>query len=119
MNTLTKFSILSVLLLSTLLIPLSIVYADGTNDADFISQNVPSAMVAGQQYEVSITMENTGTTTWTKAAWYRLGAIHTPSGLWNSGRVYLADEDSIAPDQQKTFTFTVTAPSTPGNYNLR
>ncbi|MFH1551059.1 MAG: NBR1-Ig-like domain-containing protein [Planctomycetota bacterium] len=119
MNTLTKYSILSVLLLSTLLIPLSIVYADGTNDADFISQNVPSAMVAGQQYEVSITMENTGDTTWTESGWYRLGAIHTPAGLWNSGRVYLSGEESIAPDQQKTFTFTVTAPSTPGNHNFQ
>ena len=119
MNTLTKYSILSVLLLFILLIPLSIVYADGTNDADFISQNVPSSMVAGQQYEVSVTMENTGDTTWTKATNYKLGAIHSPAGLWNSGRVYLADEDSIAPSQQKTFTFTVTAPSTPGNYNFQ
>jgi len=118
-NTLTKYSILSVLLLSTLLIPLSIVYADDTNDADFISQSVPSAMVAGQQYQVSVTMENTGTTTWTSATNYKLGAVHSPADLWNTGRVYLTGEDSIAPDAQKTFTFTVTAPSTPGNYNFQ
>src|SRR5205085_8449421 len=37
------------------------------NDATFVSQSVPTTLVAGQQYTVTVQMQNTGATTWTAA----------------------------------------------------
>ncbi|MGE0519939.1 MAG: M12 family metallo-peptidase [Candidatus Binatia bacterium] len=94
-----------------------VVNGTGTGrNAAFVSQSVPSSMIAGQLYSVSVTMQNTGGTTWTAASYYRLGAQY---GGWGPTRVYLGAQDSIAPGQQKTFTWTVRAPSTPGTYNFQ
>ena len=77
-------------------------------------------MSAGQQYSVSITMRNTGGTNWTAGNLYRLGAINPYDNFnWGMNRIALAGSDSIAPNQQKTFIWTVQAPSTPGTYNFQ
>jgi len=91
-----------------------------TNNAQFIAQTVPAAMTAGQNYTVSVTMSNNGTTTWTDAATYHLRS-QNPSfnTTWGVDRATLAAGDSIAPGQQKVFTWTVTAPATPGTYNFQ
>jgi hypothetical protein len=91
-----------------------------TPNAAFVTQSVPTAMIAGQQYMVSVTMQNTGGTTWTAAALYRLGAInpHDNTNWGGFNRVGLSVGDAIAPGQQKTFAFVVTAPS-PGTYNFQ
>ncbi len=92
----------------------------GPPNASFVSQTVPSSMVAGQQYSVSVTMRNTGGTTWTPGALFRLGAINPVDNFnWGMNRVSLAGGDSIAPNQQKTFTWTITAPSGSGTYNFQ
>ena len=91
--------------------------ADGSS---FISQVVPVALKPGQGATVSVTMKNTGTTTWTEASGYRLGSQNPQDNLiWGTGRVYLAAGESIAPGQQKTFTFTVTAPLVASSYNFQ
>jgi hypothetical protein len=36
----------------------------GLDNAAFVSQSVPTTMLAGQGYPVSVTMQNTGSTTW-------------------------------------------------------
>ncbi|MDD1654133.1 MAG: carbohydrate binding domain-containing protein [Methanomicrobiales archaeon] len=93
-----------------------------TNNAQFITQQVPDTMTAGQLYTVSVTMKNTGTSTWTAANNYRLGSQNPQDNkIWlrTSHRVNLGGSDAIAPGQQKTFTFTVTAPSTTGTYNFQ
>jgi uncharacterized membrane protein len=88
------------------------------NAAEFVSQSVPSVMQPGQQYQVSVTMQNAGSNTWTAGA-YKLGP-QNPHDNTNWGpRVDLAGGDSIGSGQQKTFTWTVTAPSTPGLYNFQ
>jgi RHS repeat-associated protein len=88
------------------------------NNATFVSQSVPTAMNAGQQYNVSVTMYNAGTTTWTAANAHRLGSQNPQdNGTWGTGRVNLPA--SVAPGQSATFTFTVTAPATPGTYNFQ
>ena len=87
--------------------------ATGDN-ASFVSMSVPQSMAVGGTYQVSVTFKNTGTTTWTAANNYRLGAQDPQDNTtWGTGRAYLSSTDSIAPGQQKTFTFTVTAPATP------
>ena len=45
--------------------------AEGSDNALFDSQSVPTTMVVGQGYDVSVTMRNTGSEAWTDAANYR------------------------------------------------
>ena len=86
----------------------------------FVSQSVPTTMNAGQQVNVSVTMRNTGTTTWSAGNLYRLGAINSYDNFtWGFNRVAFAASDAVGPGQQKTFSFAVTAPSTPGTYNFQ
>jgi RHS repeat-associated protein len=92
--------------------------ASSPNSATFISHSVPTSMVAGQSYSVSVTMQNTGTNTWTSASLYRLGSQNPQdNGIWGTGRVALPA--SVAPGSQITFSFTVTAPATAGAYNFQ
>lgn len=87
-----------------------------TDDAAFVSQTVPS-MMTGHSYSVSVTMSNTGTSTWTAGNYY-LGSQNAPGNTtWGLNRTNLAS--SVAPGQQGTFSFNVTAPSTPGAYNFQ
>jgi RHS repeat-associated protein len=89
------------------------------NNATFVSQTVPTTMSAGQQYNVSVTMHNSGAKTWTAADQYRLGAQNPQDNkTWGFSRINLP-ASSVAPGQSATFNFTVTAPSTPGTYNLQ
>jgi hypothetical protein len=77
-------------------------------------------MLASHQYSVSVTMKNTGTTTWTDAAGFRLFA-YNPSGntRWGFDRVRMPSNVSIPQGSSYTFNFMVTAPSTPGSYNFQ
>ncbi|MDO8953021.1 MAG: NBR1-Ig-like domain-containing protein, partial [Draconibacterium sp.] len=86
------------------------------NNAVFISQNIPK-LIQGQKHTVSITVKNTGTTTWTKDANFILAA-QNPEGnkTWGPDRVTLNEGDSILPNAEKTFTFEITVPDFDGNY---
>jgi len=91
-----------------------------SNDAGFVSQDVPNPMCIGQTYPVRVTMKNTGSSTWTAAANYRLGSQNPQDNtIWGIGRVDLLPVDAIAPMQNKDFVFSVSAPSYPGNYNFQ
>ena len=72
-------------------------------------------MTAGQGYPVQITVQNTGTTTWTEAAGYKLGGVGD-SDPFAFPRISLDPSDCIASGQSKVFTFTMTAPSLAGSY---
>jgi RHS repeat-associated protein len=89
----------------------------GLDNAAFVSQSVPATMVAGQTYEVNVTMQNTGSTTWA-AGTVGLGS-QNPQGNANWGPSKIALTSSVAPSAQTTFTFNVTAPSTPGTHNFQ
>jgi Putative Ig domain/Ig-like domain from next to BRCA1 gene len=89
----------------------------GINDATFISQSVPASMNAGQTYSVSVTMRNSGSTTWA-AGVYRLGS-QNPAGNLTWGVNQLSLPVSVAPGSGATFAFSVTAPSTPGAYSFQ
>jgi len=92
----------------------------GTNDAQFVSQSVPATLTAGQSVAVSVTMRNTGTTTWTEAAQYRLSSQGPPDNtVWGVNRATLSSAASVAPGQTHTFSFTLTAPASPGTYLWR
>ncbi|MES2161416.1 MAG: NBR1-Ig-like domain-containing protein [Pseudomonadota bacterium] len=90
------------------------------NAATFVSQSVPAAMVAGQSYNVSLTMKNTGNTTWTTANKYYLGSQNPYDNYtWLGSANRLTLPVAVAPGQQQTFSFTVKAPATAGNYNFQ
>jgi hypothetical protein len=91
--------------------------APPSNNAAFVSQNVPASMTASQSYSVSVTMSNTGTTTWTVVTYY-LGS-QNPQGntTWGLNQVNLTT--SVPPNSQAVFNFSVTAPSTAGTYNFQ
>jgi hypothetical protein len=88
-----------------------------TDDATFDSQSAQASMLAGSSHSVSVTMNNTGTTTWAAGTYY-LGS-QNPAGnnIWGLNRVNLASP--VAPGGKGTFTFNVTAPATPGAYNFQ
>ena len=96
------------------------------NDAQFINQSVPSIMVAGQRYSVSVTMKNNGSANWTglgENGWgtgYKLGVQNPENNFnWNTTRGYISAGESVAPGQTKTYTYNVTAPRIPGNYSFQ
>ena len=88
--------------------------------SQFISQDVPTAMVSGATRAVSIIMKNTGEAIWTKTESYRLGSHNPPNNTtWGTNRGLLSDTDSINQNQSKTFTYNITAPATAGVYNFQ
>ena len=91
-----------------------------TNNAQFIAQTVPTTMTAGGTYTVTVTMRNTGTTTWTDAETYHLRSQNPPKNfIWTVDRASLAPADAIAPNQDKVFSWTVTAPAVAGTYDFQ
>ena len=86
--------------------------------AAFASQTVPAEMAADQSYPVSVRMRNTGTAAWSAAENDRLGSVNPPDNeAWGFHRV--AVPAVVAPGAEVTFTFTVKAPRTPGEYNFQ
>jgi len=104
-------------LLSVLL--LAAASAQAANNAAFVFQSVPTTMTPGQSYAVSITLQNTGTTTWSSAGNYRLGTQNPQDNSTWTGSARVALPQSVAPGQNVTFSFNVTAPATAGMYNFQ
>ncbi|MCV9385267.1 NBR1-Ig-like domain-containing protein [Reichenbachiella ulvae] len=90
------------------------------NWAAFSSQNVPSSVGLGDTLTISISMTNSGNTTWTLADGYYLGSENPrDNNTWGRTRVQLDGADSIEPGDTKVFTFDVVAPTTSGVYNMQ
>lgn len=95
---------------------------NATLNAGFVSQQVPTALLAGSSYTVQVVMRNTGTQNWTAAGAnpIRLGSINpTDNTIWGMHRVGLATGETVAPGATKTFNFIVRAPIAPGTYNFQ
>jgi hypothetical protein len=94
----------------------------GRNGAVFVSmpRRPPLVLVAGRQYDVALTMRNTGTTVWHAegAQPYRLGAHHPrDTTRWGVGRIDVPSE--VRPGTDATFTFAIVAPTAPGRYHFQ
>ena len=88
------------------------------DNAGLVSQVVPEHLLPGQTNVITVRMVNIGSTTWTAADNYFLGATNPPDNLtWGLNRVSLLNE--VAPGAVATFTFEIVAPLTPGVYNLQ
>ncbi|HEX7288493.1 MAG TPA: hypothetical protein VF532_20080 [Candidatus Angelobacter sp.] len=81
-----------------------------------LSQSVPaSPLLAGRSYPVSITMKNTGITTWTHHGSnpQRLGSQDPQDNtVWGLARVNVPG--TVPPQALAIFDFNITAPTTPG-----
>ena len=89
-------------------------------DAVFVSQSVPTRVAQGTLFTATVTMRNTGTTAWTAANSFRLGSQSPQDNtVWGTHRVMLAATDKVHQNQQKSFTFNLTAPVTPGFYTFQ
>ncbi|MDG6348790.1 hypothetical protein QAA18_08590, partial [Luteimonas sp. 8-5] len=86
-------------------------------NADFITQGVPTTMVAGQSYAVSVTMSNNGSDGYD---WYDAALeSQNPTGNTTWGLSQVPVGTSVPPGYDHIFNFTVVAPSTPGTYNFQ
>jgi len=84
-------------------------------EADFVSQSFPATMLQGETKTVSITMKNTGTSTWNAANGYAIGP--EPDGVL-FGVSHRSVTGDVPPGASATFTFDITAPAA-GTYNLK
>jgi RHS repeat-associated protein len=88
-----------------------------SDDAALAGQRVRAAMTSGQRYTVSVTMKNTGSTTWTADAGYALGA-QNPRDNTNWGIARVRPGAAVPPGQAYTFAIPVTAPAV-GSYDMQ
>jgi len=89
-----------------------------TDAAQLVASTLPTSMETGQAITVRLTFKNTGVSTWTEAAQYRLGAANDQDPF-AAARQLLAPGEVIAPGQQATFSFVMTAPANPGTYHTQ
>lgn len=76
------------------------------------SQNFPTQMTPGQNFTVSVTMQNTGTSTWDSG--FILESQNTPSNLWTT--LNRPVTGTVNPNGTFTFSLPIIAPATPGAY---
>jgi hypothetical protein len=93
----------------------SVVVGLPDDGSELVSQFVPSAMIAGRSYQVSVTLRNTSVKTWTAEDGYSL--INTDNrAVWGITKVDL--HAPAPPAHGITFNFQVTAPRVPGSYRF-
>lgn len=87
--------------------------------AAFVSQSVPTAMNAGQAYDVSITLRNLSPSAWwPQDSQNRLGSQNPQDNMtWGLARVELPS--FVLPQGLAVFGFRVTAPPNNGLYNFQ
>jgi hypothetical protein len=98
-------------------------YYGGNNNyrATWMGDAVPKIMKAASTYTVSVTVRNDGWNSWPRSQSYGLGFSIEPEGsppLYYK-RSYGPDGSNIGTGQTITYTFDITAPQTPGIYDVQ
>lgn len=96
----------------------SVQVAVAPDNAQFVSQSVPTSVGPGTTFSATMTFKNTGTNTWTSAAAYVLRS-QNPAGNTTFGTSQLNLPATTAPNANATFTQNFTAPTTPGTYQFQ
>ena len=91
------------------------------DDSQFLMQIMTNEMTADSRYEVSVTMQNTGKTIWTKKDGYALGFLDKLLNIENNNLKFtkISLTDDVPPGKEVTFSFPVKAPSAPGTYEYQ
>lgn len=80
---------------------------------EYVSDNIPSTMQAGQTANVTVTLRNRGVS-WYASRGFKLGAVGDSDPFASFGRV--DPSGGVRPGDTCSFTYTLTAPGTPGTY---
>lgn len=86
-------------------------------NAQFVAQSVPSTMEPGGAYLATVTMVNNGDTTWATGTHFLGSQNPQDNTTWGFSRVALPH--NVAPGEQVSISFAVTAPSQEGDYNFQ
>ncbi|NTX01860.1 S8 family serine peptidase [Myxococcus sp. CA040A] len=93
--------------------PLTFIQVIPRTDATFVGQTVPARVEPGQSFPVTVTMKNSGDTTWGDSAIVHLAPLPNLQGNnWGHVSVTLEPGDRVKPGDERTFSFTATAPTT-------
>jgi|GEM_PF-4675160 len=65
---------------------------EGLDDALVVAADFPASLACGESTTASLSVENTGTSAWTRAALYKLGTVSDEDPLHASTRAYLDDD---------------------------
>ena len=84
-------------------------------DAAVTASNLPTTLTCGVSYTASITMKNTGSSTWTALEGYALAVTGGGDLFGNPALIGLPGGVSIPPQWSHTFHFTMTGPSANGS----
>ncbi|MDS0526646.1 NBR1-Ig-like domain-containing protein [Clostridium sp. SHJSY1] len=84
--------------------------------SEIVSSDIPTSMTPGQTYNCTVKIKNTGSQTWDDLVNTKLGLFDDISKLNVSSRINLTKVTN--PGEIATFTFSIVAPSTSGNYTL-
>jgi hypothetical protein len=87
-------------------------------DAQFIAQNIPTNVPAGQSFSASIKWDNAGSQTWNGTGFRLVSQNPLNNTTWGGDSVSLAGFN-IPFGQRLDLTFTAQAPQTPGTYNFQ
>lgn len=90
-------------------------FAWGANNAIASAQSIPTTMVAGEPYTITLAFRNTGTASWTSAGKY-CAKLLAPAGWEFNSRCV---STTVAVGQFLYVNHTARAPSTPGVYNYQ
>jgi hypothetical protein len=90
-----------------------------TNFATFVGQTVPTTMVSGQTYPVTIQFNNVGPRTWDTAHGYKLQSKNANDNTnFGSNRIPMTNSP-VATGQTANFSANMIAPPTSGTYNFQ
>jgi hypothetical protein len=87
------------------------------DEADFISQSVPTFVEPGRKFDVQIVVQNRGSTTWTYDK-FRLISLSTPAKIFGRDSIALNPGESVPPGGYRTYNFRLEAPLVEGNYDF-
>lgn len=85
------------------------------NLSEFVFQDVPATMTAGQDYSVTLQFKNTGETVWTSGQ-YQLISTTGNDLAWTVDSVEMGHNIATPPNGFQTFRFDIQAPTEPGAY---
>ncbi|MBI3653975.1 MAG: DUF4214 domain-containing protein [Acidobacteria bacterium] len=100
---------------------LTVANASSPLDSQFVSWTVPTSVQPGQVFQINVKYNNTGTQGWVSSFttdYYLASQNPALNTIWGGNGVSIANFPTQA-GQQLDLTFTVTAPSTSGNYNFQ
>jgi cysteine-rich repeat protein len=86
-------------------------------NSSLIANTLPTVMAPGETRAVTVTLRNTGTQTWLNDGSFKLNSKNAPGSLW--GLTVVNVNATTATNANYTFSFGITAPTTPGAYNHR